>query len=95
MSAAPALAAQPAAAPTARVDSANPANDRMQNGPISASTERRPRLPQTQRRLSSNEGKVPTAVAMTLAHVAGAARVATSVPSTVRLTVVAMTDTAP
>jgi hypothetical protein len=32
---------------------------------------------------------------MTLAHVAGAARVATSVPSTVRLTVVAMTDTAP
>ena len=90
-----ALAAQLAVAATASVDRARPANDMTQNGPISPNTERRPVLPQTQRRFSSNDGIVPTPVAMTFAHAAGTALVATSTPSTVRLTVVAMTDTAP
>jgi hypothetical protein len=45
--------------------------------------------------LSSNEGTVPTAVATTLDQPAGEAKTPTSTPSTRRLVVVAMTDTAP
>ncbi len=79
---------------TAKVERARPENDRAQNGPTSAHSERRPDLPQTQRRLSSKEGTVPTAVAMTLAQPAVVVPVATSTPRMVRLTEVAMAETA-
>ena len=65
------------------------------NGPISVSKDRRSVFPHTHRRLSSNEGTVPIAVAITLAHPGVARSVATNTPSTIRLVVVAIADTAP
>src|SRR5439155_15976507 len=65
---APIADAQLAAPTTARVDSPRPANDSAQNGPISARTDRGPRLRHTQRRFSSNDGTVPAAVAKTFAQ---------------------------
>ena len=88
-------AAHAAARLTARVESASPVNESIQNGTTSACTERRPVRRQTQRRLSSNDGTVPTAVAMTLATPAGIAVVLTSTPSTVRLVAVATSETVP
>ena len=85
--------AQAAARLTASVERARPANESVQNGPISASSERRPVRPQTQRRFSSNDGTVPTAVATTLAHPAASVAVATRPPSTHMLTPVEMTET--
>jgi hypothetical protein len=85
----------PAATWTAKVESTSPLNDRTQNGTTSAATDRRPRRPHTQRRFSSNDGTVPTAVATTLDHPAGAANPPTSTPSTTRLVVVDTSDTTP
>ena len=62
---------------------------------ISVGTERGPVLFQTHRRLSSNDGTVPAAVATTLAHPGAITRPATSTPRTVRLTVVETADTDP
>ena len=90
----PSMFAHRAAASTATVESNSPANDNAQNGTISAATERSPVLCHTHRRLSSNDGTVPTAVATTLAHAGDAVRVATSTPSTVRLVTVAIPETA-
>lgn len=53
---------------TTRVDKPKPLNDNAQNGRISLPRERRSRLAQTQRRLSSKEGTVPTAVPTRLAQ---------------------------
>jgi hypothetical protein len=88
-----ALVAQAAARLTASVDKPSPAKESAQNGPISASTDRWPVRPQTQRRFSSNDGTVPSAVAVTLAQAALMAPVATSTPSTERLAVVEMAET--
>ena len=55
----------------------------------------RPVRRQTQRRFNSKDGTMPTVVAIMLAHPAEVARVATRVPSTVRLVPVAMAETAP
>ena len=77
------------------VESASPVNDRTQNGSSSAFIDRRPVRRHTHRRFNSNDGNVPTAVAMTLAMPAGMAVVLTSTPSTVRLVVVAISDTVP
>src|SRR5438445_822077 len=77
----------------ARAARARPVNDRAQKGATSARSDLGPRLRQTQRRLSSKEGTVPTPVAMTLAQPAVAVSVATSTPRTVRLVAVEMADT--
>src|SRR5207245_2331078 len=79
----PVDAAQRAASATATVESTSPAKVSVQNGPISLTTDRRPFLPHTHRRLSSNDGPMPALVATTLAHPAASAPVATSTPSTV------------
>lgn len=85
---------RPAAlAATAAVDRTRVTAERAVKGPTSRRTERGPERPQTQRRLSSKEGTVPTAVATTLAHAADMAPVATSSPKTIRLTAVEMADT--
>lgn len=89
------FAVAPAATCTASVESTSPLNESTQNGTTSAASERRPRRPQTQRRFSSNDGTVPTAVASTLDHAAGAANPPTSTPSTTRLVVVETIDTVP
>jgi hypothetical protein len=67
--------------------------DRVQNGTISAPSDRRPDRPHTQRRFNSKEGIVPTAVAITLAHPDDSEPVATSETSTSRLSVVETADT--
>src|SRR5438270_8197676 len=85
--------AQRAVNDTATVDRASPANDSAQKGPISPSSERLPVRRQTHRRLSSNDGTVPAAVAMTFAQPAGTAAVNTSAPSTAMLTAVETTET--
>ena len=77
------------------MDSARPANDSTQNGPTSPRSERVPVLRQTHRRLSSNDGTVPTAVAITLARPAGIALAVTRTPSTVMLVTVATIETVP
>jgi hypothetical protein len=89
----PACVAQVAAPLTASVDRARPANESTQNGSTSAPNDRRPDLPHTHRRFSSKDGTVPTAVATTLAQPSGIDPVATSAPSTVRLTVVEISET--
>lgn len=89
------VAVAPAATCTASVDSTSPPNESTQNGTTSEASDRRPRRPHTQRRFSSNDGTVPTAVATTLDHAAGAANPPTSTPSTTRLVVVDTSDTAP
>ena len=65
-----------------------------QKGPISAHSERGPVRPHTHRRFSSNEGMVPTLVAITFAHSAVVIDVATRTARMVRLTDVEATDTA-
>src|SRR5438270_23210 len=91
---APARAAHAAAPPTASVLRHSPARERTQKGITSATIERSPLFPHTQRRLSSKEGTVPTATATTLAQEAPRTPVATRNPSTVRLVAVATPDTA-
>jgi hypothetical protein len=78
---------------TAKVDSPRPTKESVQNGPISADRDRRPCLRQTQRRFSSNDGTVPTAVAITLAHPGVTVLRATRTARTVRLMLVEMADT--
>jgi hypothetical protein len=56
--------------------------------------DRAPRFNHTHRRLSSNEGTVPMAVAATLAHPAGALTTPTSKPRTVKLVAVEIAETA-
>src|SRR5579884_2232448 len=89
----PAWPAQAATTLTAAVDRPSPANDRAQNGPISAQRERGPPFPHTQHRLSSNDGTVPTPTAITLAQPGLTAPVATRTPSTVRLVTDEMAET--
>ena len=78
---------------TATVESASPKADNVANGIISVRSERGPVLAHTHRRLSSNDGIMPTKVAMMLASTASVARVATSVASTNWLTPVAIAET--
>ena len=91
----PMFVAHRAARLTNTVDRPRPANDIATNGTTWRETERSPVSPQTHRRFSSNEGTVPIAVATTLAQPAGRVLVATNSPSTARLVVVAIADTAP
>jgi hypothetical protein len=79
---------------TAIVESSRPARVITAKGVTSTFTERRPRLPHTHRRLSSNEGIVATAVATTLAAAAPVACVATRLARMVWATVVDTTETA-
>lgn len=81
------------AARTASVDTTRPANDRVQNGATWRRSERCDWSNQTQRRLSSKDGTVPTAVATTLASAAFTPKSPTRTPSTVRLVSVAIPDT--
>ena len=83
-----------AASPTAAVESARPASASAANGTTWASRARRPVTDQTQRRLSSNDGTVPTAVATTLAAAAPTPTTPTSRPNVTRLVVVATPETA-
>lgn len=83
----------PAAALTATVERPRATNESKQKGPISAASDREPTLPQTQRRLSSKDGTMPTEVAMTLAQPAVVALVATRTPRMVMLMEVEMADT--
>jgi hypothetical protein len=79
---------------TVSVESTSPAKDKVQNGVTWRSTDRCDWSNQTQRRLSSKEGTVPTAVASTLATTASTPNRPTRTPSTVRLVTVDMPDTA-
>ena len=81
------------ARPTATDDTARPVNDSVQKGTTCPATERRPVTPHTHRRLSSNDGTVPTAVATTLATTAGVPTRPTSTPRTTRLVTVDTSDT--
>ena len=81
-------------APTATVETTSPVKERVQKGTIWPSSERRPPLLHTQRRLSSKDGTVPTAVATTFDQVAGIPARPTRTPSVTRLEVVDTTDTA-
>ena len=79
---------------TVRVEITRPAKDNVQNGATWRSTDRCDRSNQTQRRFSSNDGTVPTAVASTLASTASTPKKPTRTASTVRLVTVEMPDTA-
>jgi hypothetical protein len=79
---------------TARVETTRPAKDSAQNGVTCRSSARWDRSNQTQRRLSSKDGAVPTAVATTLARTAWTPKRPTRTPRTVRLVTVATPDTA-
>ena len=83
-----------AATRTATVDTDRPANDRVVNGTTWAVVGRRSPRPQTQRRLSSKDGTVPTVVATTLATTAATPNTPTSTPSTARLVPVDTPETA-
>src|SRR5438105_11482906 len=89
----PAASAHAAVIRTASVERERPAKERMQKGTISAAIERRPDLPHTQRRLSSKEGMVPTAVAAALAQPAGRRATPTRTPSRLSPTAVDMAET--
>jgi hypothetical protein len=78
---------------TVSVESTRPAKDRVQKGVTWRSTDRCDWSNHTQRRLSSKDGTVPTAVATTLASTASTPHSPTSTPSTVRLVTVEMPDT--
>ena len=78
---------------TVNVESTSPAKESAQKGVTWRSTERCVCSNQTQRRLSSNEGAVPTAVATTLATTALTPKSPTRTPSTVRLVTVLIPDT--
>jgi hypothetical protein len=78
---------------TVNVESTSPAKERAQKGVTWRSTERCVWSNQTQRRLSSNDGAVPTAVAATLATTALTPKNPTRTPSTVRLVTVLMPET--
>jgi hypothetical protein len=82
-----------AATATAALDRPRPAKDRAQKGTTWARTERGPAVAQTQRRLSSNEGTVPNAVAATLANTGARPSGPARRPSTSRLTEVETADT--
>jgi hypothetical protein len=82
------------AARTAKVESTRPAKDNVQNGVTWRSTDRWEWSHQTQRRFSSKDGTVPTAVASTLASTASTPRRPTRRASTVRLVTVETPDTA-
>jgi hypothetical protein len=79
---------------TVRVESTRPAKDSMQIGVICRRTDRCDWSNHTQRRLSSNDGIVPTAVATTLATTASTPKRPTRTPRTVRLVTVEMPETA-
>ena len=78
---------------TVNVESTSPAKERVQKGVTWRSTERCDWSNQTQRRLSSNDGTVPTAVAATLARTALTPKSPTRTPSTVKLVAVLIPDT--
>jgi hypothetical protein len=78
---------------TVKVERARPANDIAVKGMTSPSREGSPLLLHTQRRLSSKDGTVPTAVATTFAHPAARPSTPTRSPNTVRLVAVATTET--
>ena len=78
---------------TVNVESTSPANESVQKGVTWRSTERCDWSNQTQRRLSSNDGTVPTAVATTLASTALTPKSPTRTPSTVRLVTVLIPET--
>jgi hypothetical protein len=79
---------------TAKVETTRPARDNEQNGVTCRSSARGDWSNQTQRRLSSKDGTVPTAVATTLARAALTPTRPTSTPRTVRLVTVATPETA-
>jgi hypothetical protein len=79
---------------TVNVESTRPAKDSVQNGATWRRTDRCDWSNQTQRRLSSNDGTVPTAVASTLATTASTPNSPTRTPRTVRLVTVEMPETA-
>jgi hypothetical protein len=80
---------------TVSVESTRPAKDRVQKGVTWRSTDRCDWSNHTQRRLSSKDGTVPTAVAMTLAHSAGNDRTPTRSPRIDRPVMVEIADTDP
>ncbi len=79
---------------TVSVEITRPANESVQNGVIWRRTDRCEWSNQTQRRFSSKDGTVPTAVASTLATTASTPKMPTRTPRTVRLVTVEMPDTA-
>jgi hypothetical protein len=79
---------------TVSVEITRPAKESVQNGVIWRSTERCEWSNQTQRRFSSKEGTVPTAVASALATTAFTPKMPTRTPRTVRLVTVETPDTA-
>ena len=79
---------------TASDEITRPAKDSVQNGVTWRRTDRCDWSNQTQRRFSSKEGTVPTAVASTLARTASTPKTPTSTPRMVRLVAVEMPDTA-
>lgn len=78
---------------TATLEMRSPANDSAENGTTCLPIETFPPRDQTQRRLSSNDGRVPTAVATRLDSTLVRAKAPTKTPSTVRLVAVEITDT--
>jgi hypothetical protein len=90
----PQPAVRAAASFTARLETTRPVKERATNGRTWRPQARRPAWAQTQRRLSSNEGTVPTAVAATLAAPPREWRTPTTTPSTARLVAVETPETA-
>jgi len=82
------------AAATATVDTTSPEADSATKGSTWRATDRGPVARHTHRRLSSKDGTVPTAVATTLAAVAGVPTSPTSTARVTRLVDVATSDTA-
>jgi hypothetical protein len=73
----------------------NPMSERRKYGVAWRRRERRPRWAQTHLRLSSKEGTVAIAVAVTFDQIAGKLRMPTRTPRTVRLVAVEMAETEP